>query len=159
MSSSLTNHESLIAMHALIIALTLLLASCATTQSAHPVTWPAIATCAAPAEGVLLDRVVSILLGEGGDAQLIGESAFTELETIAQDKGPEAVLCMVNLAIGSLTPASVSTNALTSDGSPAPAGEPKLTEHAAGKELASLAAAARGRDFLRRAGTTVETEE
>ncbi|HEV7717171.1 MAG TPA: hypothetical protein VGO53_16355 [Steroidobacteraceae bacterium] len=142
------------------LILTVLLASsCATTQSAHPVTWPAIVQCTAPAEGVLLDKVVAILLGEGGDAQVIGESAFSQLETIAQDKGPEAVLCMVNLAVASLTPASVSTNALTSDGSPAAAGEPKLTEHAAGKELASLAAAQRGRDFLRRAGTTVETEE
>lgn len=143
----------------LCLTLTLLLASCATTQSAHPVTWPGIVQCTAPAEGVLLDKVVSILLSEGGDAQVLGESAMSQLEQLAVQSGPSAVICMVNLAVNSLTPASVSTNALTSDGSPAPAGEPKLTEHAAGKELASLAAAQRGRDFLRRAGTTVEIEE
>jgi hypothetical protein len=146
----------------LCLTLTLLLAllcCCATTGSAHPVTWPQMVQCMAPATGDLLHRVVAILLEQGGSAQTIDDSAVAQLERLAADNGPAAVVCMVNLAVNSLIPASVSVSALRSDGSPAPAGEPKLTEHAAGKELARLAAAQRGRDFLRRAGTTIETEE
>lgn len=142
-----------------IAAFLVIACSCATTGSTPPVSWPDVVQCVAPADGLLLDRVVAILLAEGGDAQVIGEGAVHQLDQLAADKGTAAVICMVDLAINRLTPASASVQALTSDGAPLPTGEPALVEHAAGKELASLAAAQRGRDFLRRAGTTIETEE
>lgn len=144
-------------MNKIALTLTLLLASCATTKSAAPVTWPAIVQCSAPADGQLLDRVVAILLGGDDNAQVISESAIGQLEQLAVDHAASAVVCMVDMAIASLQPASQARSSLSRDGTE-PVGEPVLTEPTQ-RELAGIAAAARGRDFLRRVGTAVESGE
>jgi hypothetical protein len=127
----------------------LTLVMCGGSSPPPPINWPSVVACSSPAQADLLSTVQHVLLDRTTDPT-------AELERLAAEHTPDMIACVVDQAVehfAALASApTAGSQARTmavdpSDAAPVPA-------ETSGAEVA----ATRGRGFLQRVGTTVESE-
>ncbi len=113
----------------LILLLTLTFLGCGSgCNKQGKVDWPKVASCA-PQPHDMIGTVQRILLEEGPEKTSIGDRAKNELESLATQKGPELIACLVDMVVREWSRPGASANP------------------------DRMAGTARGRDFLNQIGT------
>jgi len=122
---------------------------CGGSSPPPPVNWPAVVACSDAAQGDLFATVLRVLLDRNIEPT-------AELERLAQQHTPDMVACVVDQAVKHFA-------ALASAPTAAPqartmAVDPSGAAPAAAEVGGADVAAVRGRDFLQRVGTAVQSE-